>query len=71
MNAGDDIEDPFKLKDLWQTSSFALDSLPPLESVHLELAISGTDLSAFNRTMTDTSCFRYSKRTVRLLTTQL
>lgn len=43
MNAGDDIEDPFKLKDLWQTSSSALEALPPLESVHFELAISGTD----------------------------
>lgn len=42
MEARDDIEDPFKLKDLWQTSSFALESLPPLESVHLESAISGT-----------------------------
>uniref|UniRef100_A0A093UMV4 Spindle pole body component n=1 Tax=Talaromyces marneffei PM1 TaxID=1077442 RepID=A0A093UMV4_TALMA len=40
MEARDDIEDPFKLKDLWQTSSFALESLPPLESVHLESAIS-------------------------------
>jgi hypothetical protein len=46
MAAGDDIEDPFKLKNLWQTSSFALEALPPLQSVHFELAISGTDLPA-------------------------
>ncbi|OKL64073.1 hypothetical protein UA08_00787 [Talaromyces atroroseus] len=38
MDAGNDIEDAFKLNDLWQSSSFTLESLPPLEPIHLQLA---------------------------------
>lgn len=41
MEIGDDIDDPFRLKDLWQSSSFSLQSLEPLESVHFDLAIPG------------------------------
>lgn len=41
MDAGDDIEDPFSLKDLWQSSTFIVEPLPPLESVHFELATPG------------------------------
>lgn len=67
MNTRDDSEDPFKLQDLWQTSSFALAALPPLESAHFESAIAGSELlSAFNLTITDDARFRHSQRPVQL-----
>jgi hypothetical protein len=47
MDVGDDIEDPFKLRDLWQSSNFTLGSLPPLEPVHLDLANLGSFTFAF------------------------
>jgi hypothetical protein len=36
MDLEDDIDDPFKIKDLWQPSRFALPALEPLEPVPLE-----------------------------------
>ncbi|KAF5015831.1 hypothetical protein F66182_12691, partial [Fusarium sp. NRRL 66182] len=51
MNAVADIEDPFKLKDLWKTSSFALETLPQLESVHFKLAISDIPDGLFNSSL--------------------
>lgn len=36
MDLEEDIDDPFKVKDLWQPSRFALPALEPLEQVPLE-----------------------------------
>ncbi|EED21599.1 gamma-tubulin complex component GCP6, putative [Talaromyces stipitatus ATCC 10500] len=55
MDAGDDIEDSFKLKDLWQTSSFALETLPPLESTHFDSALSDIPNGLFSSPLHDFS----------------
>jgi hypothetical protein len=36
MDLEDDVDNPFKVKDLWQPSRFALPALKPLEPVPLE-----------------------------------
>lgn len=42
MEAANDFEDPFNLKELWQVSGFKFEALPLLEPVDARLPVPGT-----------------------------